>query len=470
MKPHLSCSLKISYLLFAVFIGFGFFTSYSSSATEPHLRVRDGGKVDRARGSLLGLAYGDSLGLLTETLTKDEILMIYGERGLVSLDLQLPLRKIWDKLGERRFYRTRIPGFTSDDTQQAMALLMVALNHKKWGDEATKEFSDLLVSGFDADAWRGFGKMFSDAAEKLKHGVNYRSSGSGSSGIGAAMRVAPLAGLLDWSDSDLALAAVTSSLVTHADLRAAAMSFAVFRAARLFVLGMSAAQIRAVLPGEVRNMELYLIGQLVRHAANGDGVAGQLSQPKWPFDQEWSFDRTEPNSVSEVLEAILKLVGSFELSHEEISDFVLRTGVLHVEERFRRHAHPNNPFVLFGGIHALALALQDDADPLKILRYIVNLGDDTDTVAAIAGGILGARFGTNWIPATELVDRWHFEQYANSLISGVPAEDRNVFLRREARLTQAEKSFQSTKLADWKTNNSCRVLVVLPGIYRTIAK
>jgi hypothetical protein len=123
-----------------------------------------------------------------------------------------------------------------------------------------------------------------------------------------------------------------------------------------------------------------------------------------------------------------------------------------------------------GGVHALALALQDNADPLEILRYVVNLGDDTDTVAAIAGGILGARFGTDWIPETELVDQGRVKLYANRLVAGGLAEDPEVFLEREARLTQAEKSFQSSKLADWKTNNSCRVLVALPGAHIPIAK
>jgi ADP-ribosyl-[dinitrogen reductase] hydrolase len=467
VKPHLPCSFKFHYLLFVIFIGFGLFSSYSSSATEP--RLRDDATKDRARGSLLGLAYGDSLGLLTETLTRDEILMIYGESGLVSLDLQLPLGKIWDNLGERRFYQTRIPGFTSDDTQQAMALLLVALNHRKWGDEATEEFSDLLVSGFEADAWRGYGKMFSGVAEKLKRGVNYRASGSASSGIGAAMRVAPLAGLLDWSDSDLALAAVTSSLVTHADIRAAAMSFAVFSAARMFVLGKTAAQIREALPREVRAIELYLIGQLTSSMNKVAGIAGQLNQPGWPFDQAWPFDQTDLHSVSEVLGEVLQWAGGLQISHMEISDFVVKKAGPYVESNFRRHIHPNNPFVLLGGVHALALALQDHADPLEILRYIVNLGDDTDTVAAIAGGLLGARFGTDWIPATELVDQWRIEQYANSLISGVPPEDSYAFLEREARLTQAEQPFQKNKLAEWKANG-CRVLVVLPGISIPIAK
>ncbi|MBK8201478.1 MAG: ADP-ribosylglycohydrolase family protein [Bdellovibrionales bacterium] len=389
----------------------------------------------------------------------------------MSLDKQLPLKKIWDKLGEKRFYRTRIPGFTSDDTQQAMALLLVALNHRKWGDEATREFGSLLVSGFEMDAWRGYGKMFSGAADKLRRGVDYRSSGSASSGIGAAMRVAPLAGLLDWSDSDLALAAITSSLVTHADLRAAAMSFAVFRAARMFVLGYSAADIREQLPREVRAIELYLIGQLTSSMNTVAGIAGQLNQPGWPFDQAWPFDQTDPHSVSEALGAVLQWAGGLQISNLEISDFVLKMGEPYVASRFRRHIHPNNPFVLLGGVHALALALQDNADPLEILRYIVNLGDDTDTVAAIAGGILGARFGTDWIPETEFADRWRIRNYANKLVSGTPVEDPYVFLEREARLTQAEKSFQSSKLADWKTNNnSCRVIVALPGVYISIAK
>ena len=48
--------------------------------------------------------------------------------------------------------------------------------------------------------------------------------------------------------------------------------------------------------------------------------------------------------------------------------------------------------------------LPDTYEPQDILNRIVQLGYDTDTVAAIAGTILGARYGYSWIPLKSLLD------------------------------------------------------------------
>jgi poly(ADP-ribose) glycohydrolase ARH3 len=53
---------------------------------------------------------------------------------------------------------------------------------------------------------------------------------------------------------------------------------------------------------------------------------------------------------------------------------------------------------------ALAVFLEDPADPVGVLRRAVALGGDTDTVAAMAGALVGAHLGAAAFPAA-LVDR-----------------------------------------------------------------
>jgi ADP-ribosyl-[dinitrogen reductase] hydrolase len=65
-----------------------------------------------------------------------------------------------------------------------------------------------------------------------------------------------------------------------------------------------------------------------------------------------------------------------------------------------RHFAPNGFSVAaLQAALAAVVAHKDDADPFEAgLRTAVAIGDDTDTVAAIAGGLLGARFGASAIP------------------------------------------------------------------------
>lgn len=64
----------------------------------------------------------------------------------------------------------------------------------------------------------------------------------------------------------------------------------------------------------------------------------------------------------------------------------------------------NQGFSALGGIHGLTMALLPDIHPQQVLSEIVVLGYDVDTVGAICGTVLGARFGTSWIPKDRLLD------------------------------------------------------------------
>src|SRR5919205_3545233 len=77
-------------------------------------------RVEHARGCLLGLAVGDALGAPLEGLSAQQIRAHY-DRVVDYVDGV----RAWKK----KPYRWRLPGLYSDDTQQALALADVLLDH-----------------------------------------------------------------------------------------------------------------------------------------------------------------------------------------------------------------------------------------------------------------------------------------------------------------------------------------------------
>ncbi|MFS8070423.1 MAG: ADP-ribosylglycohydrolase family protein, partial [Byssovorax sp.] len=121
-----------------------------------------------------------------------------------------------------------------------------------------------------------------------------------------------------------------------------------------------------------------------------------------------------------------------------------------ISERAKPHLVPgfvnaqvNEGFVMLGGLHGLAVGLFPSGAPAELLSSIMCQGNDTDTVGAIAGGLLGARFGIGWIPTARLRDGHRLEVYADALVTrdGAP-ERRDGFIERERELTEEEKQFQ----------------------------
>jgi hypothetical protein len=87
-------------------------------------------------------------------------------------------------------------------------------------------------------------------------------------------------------------------------------------------------------------------------------------------------------------------------------------------------AHPNHGFAVLGGVHALLSGLLFDDPPQETLARLVSHGADTDTVGAICGSVLGARFGTGWIA-------WTIWSMASGSAPGVtPSQGRRQRRRR----------------------------------------
>ena len=99
---------------------------------------------------------------------------------------------------------------------------------------------------------------------------------------------------------------------------------------------------------------------------------------------------------------------------KELRDLIIELAEPHLQEG-SPNAHPNQGFAMLGGVHGILMALERDADPNEVLLDVIAQGEDTDTVAAIAGGLLGARFGTEWIELEKLSDQDRLERYAIAL-------------------------------------------------------
>ncbi len=363
----------------------------------------------RYQGTVEGLAWGDVLGAPIESWSRSEIQQVYGSYD--ELPETIPFAKI-AKLGCHRVKQQRPLGLHTDDTQQALALI-----------QATKEpgalevsWARILVSGYEKGSWRGTGSAFRSALEKLTRGISPKESGTRSAGIGSAMRTS-LLGLLDVSKTELADIAMRSSLVTHGDLRAASLSYAVAQSVASLIAEVPIETIRETLPQQVFEVA-----------------------KEWNLGhKEWNVSREDPHAVSESLSEVFRLAP---LNSEELRRLVLKIG----ERGFagdKGEMHPNHPYSLLGGIHALGSAIARDGAPPEILKDIMNIGGDTDTVGAITASLLGARYGNPWIPHQNLKDRAIFRGYAKSLHRKLSLpESPSQLLERERKWSEIEKDFR----------------------------
>lgn len=340
-------------------------------------------KADQMSGSFLGLAYGDILGCPTESMTQGEIQEAFG--NYIQLPKEYPAGII------EKFPRLRPIGEYSDDTQQAMVLTLTCLQPGGWNKET---FADILVSGMDNGSWRGFGNRFEEAVKSLKNGVSPKKSGSKSAGIGAAMRVAPAAIVYHANKDQLRKVVIEQSAITHADIRAIAIAYAISYIVAEFINGTSREKIIEQLSAEIFDFEDFVLQKY----------------------KDWDIDTDAEHEVSMTISYLMyKDIDNTSFIRERILDM---SGT----------ASPNDPYALAGGMHAIIMGLQKEVDPLEQLISICKIGSDTDTVAAMAGAILGARFGASWIPPGHMLDENRIRAYAESLVTGKPYESKEELL------------------------------------------
>lgn len=324
--------------------------------------------LDRSRGCLLGLAVGDALGAPLEGLSAQQIRAHYGQ----VVDYVDGVRA-WKK----KPYRWRMPGLYSDDTQQALALADVLLERGEVDPSRLAEVYRALATpkGAYLGAHRGIGRSFRQVLADLERGVSPWETGQASAGIGAAMRIAPVALYFRGDPGAIFEAVMAASLMTHRDIRSLAGAMAVALA--------------------------------VRHLADGGP-----REPSFLFRLAAEVARAEDRIAGAYADAVASLGAhlhslSWAIAHVESILEVPRERALAalVEEANRHGAEPpcRRPTMGFPPVcipTCLYLLLTTDCFEEAILE-VINLGGDADSAGAILGALAGAHYGVDAIP-----DRW----------------------------------------------------------------
>jgi ADP-ribosylglycohydrolase len=298
--------------------------------------------ADALAGCLLGQALGDALGFVVES-EPPAVTAAYVE-SLLRTDR-----------ADTRSHAGYTVGQYTDDTQLARELLRSIREAKAWDPEC---FAQHIAALFRDGGAVGAGPGSSGAARRLLQGIGWRDAGQPSpyAGNGSAMRAAPL-GVFFRADAErMIVAAREQSRVTHQDPSCAAGSIAVAGAAAIASQG-----------GRIRG-DAFL-----------ERVAG------------WA-GREDPS----VAEAIRGVKDWLALAPAEAA------AQLHASGLDAGHTETwlgISSFVTPSVAWSLYAFLQSPDDYWTTICTAIAVGGDTDTLAAMAGAISGARLGPDALPA-----------------------------------------------------------------------
>jgi ADP-ribosylglycohydrolase len=311
----------------------------------------------RALGALAGVAIGDSMGMPTQTLTPAEIDRLYG-----AID------GLRDAVAEQPVSAGLPAGTITDDTEQSILLArhLIArggrIDQQAWAEELLAWERDTHARGIN-DL---LGPSTRRAIEAIQRGVPVNEAGRLGTTNGAAMRIVPVAiatpseplgALVDAVEESCSLTHHTSEAIGAASAVAAAVSKGIEGASLQEMLDTA---IAASALGERR-------GEPARNGSISARIAGALSL---------AGARRGRAAVIE----IAGLVGTSVAALESIP-------------------------------MAFAILRLTDADPWSAALASAVVGDDTDTIGAIACGMAGACAGIGAIPH----DAWSLVKRVNGL-------------------------------------------------------
>lgn len=302
--------------------------------------------VDRATAALLGLAIGDALGMPTQSMSRERIARTYG-----------PIETLRDAVADQPIAPSMPAGSITDDTEQALLLgdLLVAgggLVDPRTFADALSEWERAMVAKGSRDL---LGPSTKAAIAAIQEGATPEDDpGRLGTTNGAAMRIAPV-GLAFRSEHTVLLPAVVeASRLTHNT-----------------GLGLSAAAAVAAAVSHALDHPDATTSSVISAAADaadalrgsGNWVAGGAIGPRI----RWAAEAIAALDESAALDFVADVVGTSVASQESVPA-------------------------------AFALIARFGDDPYAVLRHAAALGGDTDTVAAMAGAVLGALHGTDAWP------------------------------------------------------------------------
>lgn len=296
---------------------------------------------DRALAALYGVAVGDALGMPSQTLTRVEIARRYGRiEGFVA-----PFD------GHPVSHGLKAAAIT-DDTEQTILLAELLLhNHGRFDEGAWGKALLEWEEGIRARGLRDLlGPSTKAALEALSAGTTAADAGRGGTTNGAAMRIVPVA-IATPPDPALLLPRVAEVCrVTHGTREAIAAAAAV---ASVVSQGIDGADFEAALPAAL---------SAARDAASSGSPVG------------------EPDMAGRIALAL---------------DIAASGDEAGLAERIGTSVASRASVAAAFGVVRLA-----GGDPWKAAVIAANIGDDTDTIGAIATGMAAACTGMAGLPET----------------------------------------------------------------------
>lgn len=311
----------------------------------------------RAFGALAGVAVGDAMGMPTQTLSREEIARIYGQ-----------IRGFNGAFSGHSVSSGLKAGTITDDTEQSLLLARHLI--ERGGRVDQEAWAEALLAWERDTHARGvndlLGPSTKRAIEALQRGVPASETGRSGTTNGAAMRIVPvaiatpstpLAALVDAVEESCRLTHHTSEAIGSAAAVAAAVSAGIEGAG---LDDMIAAALAAAAEGERR-------GERARSGSIRARIAEALALAQGRNGEE----------------AALEIATKVGTSVSALQSIPMAFAILRVT----------------------------DADPWSAALISSGIGDDTDTIGAIACGMAGACRGIDGIPA----EAWRQVQSVNAL-------------------------------------------------------
>ena len=369
----------------------------------------DMSRVDRARGCLLASAVGDALGAPLEGLSAPQVQAHYGTVG-GYVDGSIAWKK--------KPYRWRMPGLYSDDTQQAMALADSLIAHGRIVPASIVAAYRAMANpkGAHLGCHRGVARSFRQVMGEWERGADPADSGQEGAGIGAAMRIAPVAVFHAEDPEALYHDALAAGRMTHRDCRSLAGAFA------------AAFTTRRMLAGEARDPSLIL------------RLAGEVSRAERRLAALPAGSVTGLKAHRDALSTAIAHVESVVDAPRE------RALAAIVDEANKHGADPVCRRPTMGFPPALiptCLYLLVTTDSLEdALTDVVNMGGDADTAGAILGAWAGAHYGVDAIPKPWIDGLANAEgiRLRADALAGLPVDPSTIpdLVATERLLTQGE--------------------------------
>ncbi len=324
----------------------------------------------RAQGALTGLAIGDALGMPTQSMSAEQITQAYGGA----------IHDFVDAVDWQPIAPGRTAGKVTDDTDQAFLLARRLI--------ADGTDIDILAYAQDLLQWEEamkaqgsadlLGPSTKAALEALNRGVPPEYTGRTGTTNGGAMRVAPV-GIAVTPGEQLAATVRRSCIVTHNTVQGIDAAMVVASAVSY---GINGASLVDALHWAVKFTESC------EQTGCWSAKASVLTRTRMAV--EWVENRGSHISDDDFCQWLRNVVGTSVEANESVPA-------------------------------AFAIARRHAAEPFDALCMAASVGGDTDTIAAMAGAIIGACngpdvFGTEHRKLVEQVNTIDIDGVAAQLI------------------------------------------------------